>query len=138
MSTSTTDARPHAVAICAAVTASLQSDGATWECFDRDQVPPEGQRPDLYAVLDLSRRPMDNLWALAPNPQVGWRATVWAVGSTLDEVRWVQHRIDVALSDVSLDLGAAGDTTPLAFEAGEPVVFDEGEYSAPSIYTYRI
>ncbi len=129
----TLDAELHAEVIKAAVDAQLQRDGATWQCYVRDKIPPT--LPARYVILDVERRAIENLWALTPSGVAGWRVSLVSVGKTVREAQWLQTRCSDALDEQVLTVTGA-DTTPLSFESDTSPAPDDGWYSATSTYTF--
>lgn len=137
------DARPHATALKTAITATLNE----WSAYDLDEVPggkytaDEELRkqplPPMYAVVHVERRYVPGLRSSGQASRSSWRVTVVAVGTTVDEARWVLDRADEALDSARLDVDGRR-TSPLAFELSSSPEPDEGRFSARTQYTYTL
>ena len=134
----TTDSRPHATAVRAAVTASL---APSWTAYDYGKVPGSdgnaGSLPSIYALVSVERRYNPNLRLSAQAGQAGWRIAVRVVGRTADEARWAMARTADALNEKRLTI-AGRSTTPIQFESEQTPELDNGRYSALALYTYAL
>lgn len=137
------DERQHAATVKAAVTALLGS----WSAYDYDEVPgsalnaseaARNQRtPAIYVLVSVERRPNLNRRASGHTVTSGWRLTVRAVGTTVDEARWALSKATAALNERSLTI-AGRPTTLLQFESGTAPEPDDGRYSASATWTYAL
>lgn len=131
------DSREHAAAIKAAVNAEL----GDVECYEYDEVPGvngnDGTEPRKYAVFSIERRYNPNLNLGAKAGTGGWRAAVRAVGTTVDEARWVMFKTALALNEARLSIGSAR-TTPIQFESDQAPEYDDGRFAGLALYTYAL
>lgn len=130
------DSRPHAVAIKEALDGILWD----WSAYDFDDVPGSngnpGKLPGIYVAFSIERRPNPLVRTPGRAGSAGWRVALRSVGRTVDECRWAQNRVALALNEERLLVD--GDyTSRLQFESGQAADRDEGRYSALDIYTYR-
>lgn len=125
------DERQHATAIKAAVSTAL----GQWDAFDYDEVPKS--LPRIYALVSVERRFNPNRRASGHASTSGWRVTVRAVGSTVDEARWALGKATAALDEQTLTV-AGRPTTLLQFESGTSPELDDGLYSAAHVWTYAL
>lgn len=132
------DARPHAAAVKAAVTAAM---APQWTAYDYGKVPGAdgnpGSLPYIYAIVTLERRYNPNLRLSANASSGGWRATVRCVGRTADECRWAMNKAATALNETRLTVDGR-TTTPIQFESEQNPEPDDGRLSALSVWTYAL
>lgn len=130
------DARPHAAAVKAAVTAAM---APLWTAYDYGKVPGSdgnaGTLPSIYALVSVERRFNSNLRLSAQASQTGWRVTVRLVGRTIEESRWAMNRAAVALNEARLSVEGRS-TSPIQFETDQSPELDGGRYSGLSSWTY--
>lgn len=130
------DSRPHAVAVKAAVTASL---APSWTTYDYGKVPGSdgnaGTLPSIYTIASVERRFNPNLRLSANASTGGWRITVRSVGRTVDECRWAMNKVSLALNEARLTVDGR-PTSPIQFESEQNPTLDDGRFSALSVWTY--
>lgn len=129
------DQRPHAVAIKAAIKAQFGPNNV----YEYGQVPGAdgvaGTLPSIFAVISLERRNQPLARASARAGSVPWRLSVTSVGRTVDECRWAQLKVALALTEQRL-LVTEDPTTRIQFESGRAAESDNGRFSADDFYTY--
>lgn len=129
------DQRPHATAIKAAIKAQLGPNNV----YEYGQVPGAdgvaGSLPNIFAIIALERRFNPTVRASTRAGSAGWRLSVTSVGRTVDECRWAQNKVAVALNEQRISID--GDlTTRLQYESGRAAEVDETRVSADDFYTY--
>jgi hypothetical protein len=133
---STTDARPHAAALKAAIKAAL---GATANVYDYSTVPGTngnaGTVPTTFVIVAVERRYNPNLRLTAQAGAVGWRVSARCVASSVTNAGLLLAAVATALNEKRLIVDGA-DTTPIQFESDQTPALDDGKYSALAIYTY--
>ncbi len=131
----TIDAREHATALKAAISAQL----GPHDVYDYDDVPGSngnaGQLPPIYVVLSVERRYNPRLRVTARASTSGWRVSARGVGRTVDEARWALFQVATALNEVSLTVDGK-PTSPIQFEADQAPALDDKRYSGLSLWTY--
>lgn len=130
------DARPHEVAVKAALTAKL---GATANVYDYGKVPGAdgntGVLPDAYVLLTVERRFNPLKKSSGSRGSVGWRITARCAGKTTNDARTVMFKVAQALDDVKLSI-ASKQTTAIEFESEQNPELDNGRQSGLSLWTY--
>lgn len=119
----------HAAAVIAALTATNANP------FDLDDVPKT--LPAFYTEVTVTRR-----FGGAPRQDgrsgtEGYRVTARAVAKNVSNARETRRRQHAALEYAVLSV-AGKTTTPIQFEASEPIGNDEGWYSGLETWTYAI
>jgi hypothetical protein len=142
MSAPVLDARAHAEAVKAAITAAL---APKWSAYDFDEVPGDKNNlddderakplPNLYAVVSVEQVSAANQRMSGQTGTTLWIASIRGVGRTVAEAQWVRWRIAVALHEKRLVIESR-DTEPLQLQPGQAPELDEGRYSGLAIYTY--
>lgn len=125
------DERQHATAIKAAVSTAL----GEWDAFDYDEV--SEPLPDIFALVQVERRFNPNRRACGRASTSGWRVTIRAVGTTVDEARWALMKATQALDETVLTV-ADRPTTLLQFESSTAPELDDRLYSASATWTYAL
>lgn len=129
------DQRPHAVAIKAAIKVQFGPNNV----YEYGQVPGAdgvaGTLPNIFAVISLERRNQPLVRSSSRAGSVPWRLAVTSIGRTVDECRWAQLKVAVALTERRL-LVADTFTTRIQFESGRAAASDDGRFSADDIYTF--
>jgi hypothetical protein len=131
------DARPHADAVKAAVTAAM---APLWSAYDYGDVPGfdgnRGDQPNLFALVSVTLIPSSGQRMSAQTGVTRWRVSVRGAGRTVDEARWVLFHAVEALHERALTVDGRL-TTPLQAEPGQmPSKDAEGRYSGLSVWTY--
>lgn len=136
MTTVLIDARPHVVAVKAAIETQL---GAAADVYDYGKVPGAdgnaGTLPNIYVLLTVERRFNPLQRSTAQAGAAGWRITARGVGRTADEARWAMFKVATALTEVRLTVAGA-PTSPIRFESEQNPELDNGRHSGLSLYTY--
>lgn len=133
---STTDFRPHATAIHAAIKAALP---ASVNVYDYSTVPGSngntGTLPTSYVVVAVERRYNPNLRSTAQAGSTGWRVSARCVSTTVTNVGLLMAAVSAALNEKRLIVGGL-PTTPIQFESDQTPEYDSGRYSGYSLWTY--
>ena len=133
---STTDFRPHAAAIKAAIKAELP---ASTNVYDYSTVPGAngnaGTLPTSYVVVALERRYNPLLRTTAQAGSTGWRVSARCVSTTVTNAGLLLAAVSDALNERVLTVEAK-PTTPIQFESDQTPEYDSGRYSAVSLWTY--
>lgn len=130
------DARPHAAAVRAAVTAAL---APAWTAYDYGKVPGAdgnpGVLPNIFCLVSIERRFNPNLHLSAQATSGGWRVSVRSLGRTADESRWAMARVTQALNEARVTVEGRV-SSPIQFESDQNPVLDDTRYSGLSSWTY--
>ncbi len=133
---STTDFRPHATAIKAAIKAALPT---PLDVYDYSTVPGTngnaGTVPASFVIVAIERRYNPNLRLTAQAGAVGWRVSARCVASSVTNAGLLLSAVATALNEKRLVVDGA-DTTTIQFESDQTPALDDGKYSAVAIYTY--
>lgn len=137
MSAPSFDERPHADALAAAIKAQF----GPWECYEHGEVPGldgnAGSIPDIFALVQVSRRYLPTQQAVRRASRTAWRASIHAVGRTADECRWAMNRISLALDSQRLAVSGRA-STPIQHETSDDPGPDGGRFSALVRFTYTL
>lgn len=132
------DERHHAATLAAAITAQL----GPWAVYEYGEVPGldgnGGDVPAIYVLMQVERR--GGVVPLRGTAQAGrsaWRASIRAVGRTVDECRWALLRITTALNEQTLAVDGE-PTSPIQLESTDSPAPDDGVTSALSRWTYTV
>lgn len=130
------DERPHVEAIVERATQALGPDVVA---YDRGTVPGvdgnPGEQPELYAVVDVARRPGGAARAGGATPTTLWRCWIRIVGETANEVRWGNNRITQAFEDQAIEVGGRA-TSGFTWDDGDPADRDQGKFSGFTSWIY--
>jgi len=133
---STTDFRPHATVIMAAIKAALP---ASVGVYDYSTVPGTnnnaGTVPAAFVIVAIERRYNPNLRVTAQAGSTGWRVTIRCVASSVNNAGLLMAGVATALDEKHLAVNGAL-TTPIQSESNETPEYDSGDYSGRSFYTY--
>lgn len=135
MSTLLLDARAHATALKAAVTAELDE----WQAYDYGKVPGSdgntGVLPNLFALITVDQVPSGSPRMSGQTGTTRWIVSVRGVGRTVDEARWVLFKAAAALHEQVLTVDGR-TTEPLQARPGQSPRKDGTRYSGLSVYVY--
>lgn len=131
------DEREHAKVLAAAIKAQL----GPRDVYEYGDVPGvdgnAGTQPSIYALIQVSRRFIPALHSTREASRSGWRVSVRAVGSTVNECRWATSRIALALD--SQRVAIAGHlSTRIQHETSDEVTPDGDRFEALSRFTYAL
>lgn len=132
----TTDFRPHATAIRAAIKAALP---ASTNTYDYATVPGTngnaGTVPASYVIVAVERRYNPNLRMTAQAGMTGWRVSVRSVATTVNNAGLLMAAVSTALNEQRIEVDGAS-TTPIQFESDQTPEYDTGKYAGLSLWTY--
>ena len=103
--------------------------------FDYDDAP--ATLPKLYARVTVSKRAGAPVYMSGGKAMRGYRLTTLAVGTTVDEARWVRDKIAATIEDRPVVI-AGRETTRLRMETEQPIEPDDGRYSGLTTWTYAL
>lgn len=136
-----TDERIHRDVIEPLLRAALGTEaGGAQRVYDYGEVPGAdgnpGKLPNIFALPTLERR------YVAPRRgglagRSGWRLAVRYVGRTVDEARWAQNRITLAIDERRLTIGDF-TSSPVTHESTTDIAPDDGRYSGLTVWVYAL
>lgn len=118
----------------ATVRSALSAAIAPWTAYDFDDQPKGEDAPAMYVLMQLSRTVNGGTRMCGGRASREWRLSTVEVGSTVDEVRWLRHKLSAALDDKPID---ALETTRLRLETDAGIRPDDGLYSGSTDRTYH-
>ena len=131
------DERKHAAALTAALKAAI----GTEHVYEYGSVPGldrnGGVEPGIYLLLTVERRFMAAAHSPRRHSKSAWRATVRAVGTTVNESRWAALRVSQALDGVRLTVDGE-PSTPVQHESSNAPEFDDNRAHSLSLWTYTL
>lgn len=111
------------------------------DAYRRGEVPGydknPGEKPKIYALVDIRRRAYTPMTMTAHPDVSGWVVTVWGVGRTVNESAWVLDKATEALEFASVTIGGH-ESTPLAVEPGAAIGSKDGIASGSISFTYTL
>lgn len=131
------DERAHAKALAALIDAHLGPN----DVYEYGKVPGvdgnPGKEPSIYVLIQVTRRYLPATRSVRQASRSGWRASVRAVGRTVDECRWASLRVSEALDGAYLTISAL-PSTPVQHETSDEPDKDGGRWSSLSRWTYAL
>lgn len=131
------DARPVAGALKSAIGAEVAPNSV----YEYRQVPGAdsnaGVLPSIFVLLSIERRQNIYVRMTARTDVSGWRVATRCAGRTVDECRWAMNRVARALDGQVLEV-ADQVSTPIQFESDEAPAWDDGRFTAVSMWTFSL
>lgn len=130
------DARPHASAVKSAIAAALGSS----HVYDHSEVPggsskPDEPLPNIFVLVAIEVRYSPVLRG-GRGGNAGIRVVTAALGRTVSECQWAQHKVELALNEQVLTIADKATTRIQRPDGMGAPRFDEPRYVADTFYTY--